>query len=81
MTTLPPDAALRISMVDMPRGGDGMIAYEIVGDTPLRVQREINRIVDHIGICGGFAMFRDPSRHGDAWIARGYIIETEKEPT
>lgn len=78
MTTLPPDAAVRISMLDMPRGGDGMIAYEIVGDTSMRVQREVARIVDRIGICGGFAMFRDPTRSGDVWIARGYIIETKE---
>jgi hypothetical protein len=47
MTTLPPDASVRISMIDMPRGGDGMVAYEIVGDTPLRVQREIDHRALH----------------------------------
>ena len=79
MTTLPPDASVRISMVDMPRGGD-MVAYEIVGDTALRVQREIKRIVDRIDQFGGMATFRNPAPHGDVFVSHGYVLETEKEP-
>jgi hypothetical protein len=65
-------------MIDMPRGGN-MVAYEIVGDTSMRVQREINRITRYIDDHGGMATFRNPTPHGDVFISHGYVIETEKE--
>jgi hypothetical protein len=76
---LPPNVDLRVSICDMPRS-PGMVIYEIIGDTPIRVQREIDRIMRQVESAGGMAMFRNPMPFGGAWISRGYVIEPTKEP-
>lgn len=75
---LPDNVEVRISMADMPRC-PGMVVYEIIADTPIKVAREVKRIVDRIDQFGGVAEFRNPVPFGGAFISRGYTIEI-KEP-
>lgn len=74
---LPDNVEVRISMADMPRC-PGMVVYEIIADTPMKVQREITRITRRIDDFGGVCEFRNPQPFGGAFISRGYTIETKE---